>query len=417
MLSRLLVTASLLLAPVAFAQPAVVTCPVVAPSPDAAGTHRLSPTLREAVFKDVSDLISRNYIDSAKLKRLNWPNLVDAYWIRTKAASDDAEFYRLLRELVGKLDDKHARFESSIEIDDFTARINNQQTWGGVGIIVKGPRTDRGGLVIDKLVPGGPALTAALRPGEELVKADGANCPTVERIRGPVGSTVRLTVRSLDGRERDVNLKRTQVQYRAEPVVERLAFASDIVYLHLDDFAVRGIGAQAVKRLVQVVGRAPVKGVVVDLRWNTGGVDEEAQPVLGNFLSGKYGEFRDRTGAAVDQVVAGGPLLGALKNVPVAVLVNEDTFSWGEAMSGVLQHLRGATVIGRPTGGGLEPTQTFALQDGSRVWVTNRLFHYPDGVHPPRIVPDIAMDTRWPAPRLAEDAAVRKAVDVLRGKK
>jgi carboxyl-terminal processing protease len=156
-------------------------------------------------------------------------------------------------------------------------------------------------------------------------------------------------------------------------------------------------------------------GLVLDVRKNPGGSTVGALPVLGLFTGGSQGAFVSAEGS--EPLVATPEEVGGSQWVPLAVLADEDTVSFGELFAGVLQRSGRASVVGAPTPGNVEVLYGYGFIDGSVAWLAHAQFE-PVGLEPGAwegvgIQPDVPAPGSWELFGEADDPALAAAVELL----
>jgi carboxyl-terminal processing protease len=276
---------------------------------------------------------------------------------------------------VKSLDDRFSNYFSPKDYAQF-----NEVTGGafeGVGMTVE---QDPKGLRIISVYKGTPAAKGGLRPGDLIVKVDGKSLAGVSsdeattRIKGRAGTLVTLTLRS-GGTDRTVRLQRQKVEI---PVVEssmKRAGGQQVAYVHLASFTAGAHGQ--VREAIDGLLHKGAKGVVLDLRDNGGGLLDEAVLTSSIFLpDGKVVSTRGRsrpqhvyeaTGGAIDT------------KIPVVVLVNRQTASASEIVTGALQDRHRGTVVGTRTFGKGVFQEVERLSNGGALDITVGEYFLPSG--------------------------------------
>jgi carboxyl-terminal processing protease len=235
-------------------------------------------------------------------------------------------------------------------------------------------------------------------------------------IKGPAGTEVRLTIES-EGKRREVTLKREQVSV---PVVEsrmEKAGGQDIAYVSLSSFTSGAHGE--VSGALRPLLKKGADGVVFDLRDNGGGLLEEGVLVSsifipdGTIVTTKGRSRPSRTFKARGQSIP--------TDVPVVVLVNGDTASASEIVTGALQDRDRATVVGTRTFGKGVFQEIEPLSNGGALDITVGEYFTPKGRNlgprdgkPGGIEPDIKATDDPDTPKV--DEALDKALSVVAGK-
>ncbi|RKE19305.1 carboxyl-terminal processing protease [Streptomyces sp. TLI_171] len=272
------------------------------------------------------------------------------------------------RQLVGASGDRWAAYLSPQQYADLTGG-----RYAGVGLTVD--RAAGGPTEVAEVQPGSPADRAGIAAGDRLVTVDGVpaeQLPVTElvsRLRGgPAGSTVALAVAAGPGPVRELTLARAELAAR-EVEVERPH--PGVVRIAVHAFT-EGVGEQV------RAAAAGARGVVLDLRGNSGGLVEEAVATASVFLDGgpvasyqAHGERRELAAAA-----------GGDTAVPLVVLVDGGTMSAAELLAGALQDRSRAVLVGGRTFGKGTVQQPSRLADGSVLELTVGRYQTPAGRSP-----------------------------------
>ena len=322
--------------------------------------------------------------------------------------------------MVGSLD-PHSAFLDSAEFDEM--RVTTAGSYSGVGIEV----AERdGNVVVVSPIEGSPAERAGVRSGDVLVEVDGVAVQpdsmnaTIERMRGLAGTSVRLMLTREDQPEPlRFDLERSEVHVhsvRAEPLPGRYGY---VRITHFSD-ATPGDFDAAVLSLQSAAG-SPLRGLVLDLRDNPGGVLESAVGVADSLLeSGMIVRADGRTAEARFELDAtrGDLLAGA----PVVVLVDRGSASGAEIVAGALRDHGRATLMGERTFGKGSVQTVMPLSNGEALKLTTSRYFTPSGrsIQERGLEPDVRIaattgESPHPASRNAgSDPVVRTALQYLR---
>ncbi|MEJ2382564.1 MAG: S41 family peptidase, partial [Gammaproteobacteria bacterium] len=219
----------------------------------------------------------------------------------------------------------------------------------GVGLVLR-KVDDR--IFVLKPLADSPASRAGLRRGDAIVSIDGqsvageALADVAGRLRGAAGTSVRLGVRAVDGRQRTVELKRARVR---NPAFEFRWYNRDIGYLRINRLARHTAGAirKAAAGWTATPGR--MRGLILDLRNDPGGILGEAAQVADLFLrDGLIAKISARVPRLRVDFHAGDDH-SPLESVPMVVLVNHGTASGAELIAAALQRHHRARVVGYHT--------------------------------------------------------------------
>lgn len=294
--------------------------------------------------------------------------------------------------------DPHSSYMNAKQYAEMQEDMSGQ--FGGVGLEVT---IENDHLKILSPIDGAPAARAGLRANDLITKIDGtpvdkANIGgAVAKMRGPVGATVTLTI-SRGGVEEpfDVALKRNVI--RVDPVKFRAE--GSVGYLAISSFTDEtSIGVEkAIEELKQTIG-ASLKGYVVDLRNDPGGLLDAAIAVSGDFLkTGKIVNVKGRDGSELEHAdaVAGDITDGK----PIVVLINGGTASAAEIVAGALQDDKRATIVGTRSFGKGTVQSIIPLGKGKgALRLTTARYYTPSGrsIQAKGIDPDIAVEQKIPA--------------------
>jgi carboxyl-terminal processing protease len=230
-----------------------------------------------------------------------------------------------------------------------------------------------------RVLPDSPAEKAGLRAGELILRVDDVSVAgqtieqVVSRIRGPEGTAVTLGLQDVDGSERSLTIVRAKLTL--EIVSWSLAPGSRDAVIRLESFSTGA--AKALVGAITAARAAGAAGIVLDLRANPGGYVNEAVDVASQFLgSGVVYISQDRSGKQVPHEVAGG---GIATDIPLVVLVDGQTASSAEIVTGAIHDAGRATIVGETTYGTGTVVGTFPLSDGSALTIGTERWLTPKG--------------------------------------
>ena len=377
-----------------------------------------------------SNVLAEHESDAAPLSQpagaMPWEDaqlLTEVYARIKRDYVDDVDDHKLLdnaiRGMVSGLD-SHSAFLDSEQFEEI--RLSTMGSYPGVGIEVA---ADGAAVKILHPIRGSPAERAGIRAGDVIAKIDGADAGSdvtgaIEKLRGEAGTVVRLTLRRPStGEVREYTLKRTEVEVHS---VERAALAAGFGYVRITGFS--ETTPHDLDRAVAELKRANpqgLKGLVLDLRNNPGGVLESGVAVADAFLD--HGVIVTADGRTPDARFEMDATPGDLLNgAPLVVLVNGGTASAAEIVAGALKDHGRAELIGHRTYGKGTVQTVMPLTRGALKLTTSRYFT-PSGasIHEKGILPDVTVagreiapaDLAGGAPLVERDAEVRIALDAL----
>ncbi|WP_435640927.1 S41 family peptidase [Micavibrio aeruginosavorus] len=297
--------------------------------------------------------------------------------------------------------------------DAYMTEAEVEQLWRGspkvTGIGISFEVDDKaGGLLIFDMADGGPASKAGLRIGDIITAVDGkpvAGLKTKQAramIVGDKGTPVSMTVRRM-GTDTVQTITIMRDSYKYTPTSARAM--GDIAYVRLRDFSSRGSAGAVVNAMAgleQSIGPDKIKGYILDLRGNPGGLVQEARILVDAFVD-KAGapsvEVRARNYTYSEKTHLG----DALEGKPLTVLINDGSASAAEIVSGALQDHQRATVLGTQSYGKGSVQTRISL---GRVWperhdamkVTSAMYYLPSGasIQNIGITPDILVEDVTP---------------------
>ncbi len=391
------------------------------PSPAAAQTDEdVSPYKEMKTLARAVELIRQDYVDEDKT---DYEDLV----------------YSALRGMLEELD-PHSDF---MDPKDFKGmQEDTRSEFGGLGVVVT-RKEDR--LVIVAPMEGTPGFRAGLLPGDILLEIDGQSAEqmslrdAVDKLRGEAGTSVELAVARAGGTE--------PLKYQLEREVIKVPSVRGarildgggprIGYVRVTQFS-EPTGREFARALGELEKQG-MEALVIDLRFNPGGLLGSAVEVAGEFLPGgalvAYTE--GRSAAAARRYTAPGQGRRP-RNYPVAVLVNGSSASGAEIVAGALKDSGRALLVGETTFGKGSVQSVVSLPDGSAVRLTTAEYFTPgrQPIHEKGVAPHVsapmssADEARLLALRRQEDlpagtereelepvddVPLRRAVDALRG--
>lgn len=275
--------------------------------------------------------------------------------------------------LAGATGDVYTEYLSPKEAKAFNNDLNG--TFSGIGAELS---KDKQFVIIVSPISGFPAEKAGLQPRDIIAEIDGESAfdigvtEAVNKIRGPVGTKVKLTI-IRDNEELEFEITRAQITI---PSVESEILDGSIGYLNVSRFSddTASLSQQAANEFKN----AGVKGVILDLRSNPGGLLDASVDVAGIWLGeGKTVLKEKRGGVTIDTMVSPGP--ATLQGIPTIVLVNEGSASASEIVAGALKDNGAATLLGEKTFGKGSVQQLVNLPDDGVLKVTIARWFTPAG--------------------------------------
>jgi carboxyl-terminal processing protease len=318
------------------------------------------------LFRDVVTLVSTRYIDTL----------------------DVAEVYeRAAAGLVAQLGDPYAELYSPEDLEEFTATYEGH--YAGVGMMIE---AREGVPVVQRVFPNTPAERHGVRMGDRVLSIDGEPVDgwPLERVanalKGPPGSLVEVEFRRY-GVARPLAAQITRAVVRIPAVPFATVIGGDVGYIPLLQF--NETASREMVAALRELGAAGVRGLVLDLRGNTGGMLDQAVRVAGLFLPEGAPVARqwERGSDDVRYVNERAPVAPTL---PLVVLVDGVSASASEIVAGALQDHDRAVVLGTTSfGKGLVQT-AYRVEGGYVLKMTTGKWYTPSGrsIHRERTLVD-----------------------------
>ncbi len=274
---------------------------------------------------------------------------------------------------VAAIGDRWSYYMTAEEYEEY--KLSQQNKYAGIGVTVESAET--GGLLIKAVQAGTPAENAGLQAGETIIAVDGTDITGMtiseakELIKARTGESFGIRVRSVEGTERDVTLN-CEIIYKTPVSYELLENSVGLITIEnfeagvCDDFmaAVEDLQAQGAESLI------------FDVRNNPGGLVSELTAMLDYLLpEGEIFISVDKSGG--ERVETSGP---SCVEMPMAVLVNENSYSAAEFFAAALREYDWATVVGWQTTGKGRSQITRLLSDGSALHISTRKYMTPGRV-------------------------------------
>jgi carboxyl-terminal processing protease len=336
-----------------------------------------SPYEQIKVLAKAMQLIRKDYVD---------PKKVD-YQALTRAA---------LRGMLQSLD-PHSQYMEPANFEDMKEMTDSR--FGGLGIHV----TERNGdLIVVSPMEDSPAFKAGIMPGDQLIKIDGKSTEKMdlneasEKLRGVAGTRVVLTILRPGTKEiKDFDLTREEIKVWSVKdakilPVEPGAPDSKIGYVRITQF--NAPTAEELAKKVDELEKKGMQALVIDLRFNPGGLIQTAVDTAGMFLPNGTVVCTTR-GRAESQKgeYKANPTLRRRMGYPLAVLINYGSASGSELAAGALKDMNRAIIVGETSFGKGSVQSVIPMPDGSAVRLTTAKYYTPSQqvIHEHGITPTI----------------------------
>jgi carboxyl-terminal processing protease len=245
-------------------------------------------------------------------------------------------------------------------------------------------------------IDGSPAAEAGLQSGDVILKLN--NVPVkgmtlneaIDIMRGPKGSDIELTIgRPGESQPFEVTLVRSTIKVAS---VRKRWLEEGFAYIRVAQFQ-SSTGADVGKALDKLQAEEKIKGLVLDLRNNPGGILRASVEVAGLFLDGGTVVYTEGRVANADMSYSADPL-DVTKGTPIVVLINQGSASASEIVAGALQDHSRAVIMGTESFGKGSVQTVLPLSDSRAVKLTTALYFTPNGrsIQAEGIVPDILVE-------------------------
>jgi carboxyl-terminal processing protease len=353
-------------------------------SPVRAAWQQDSP---KAVLDEAWQIVNREYVDGSFNKN-------DWQAVRTSLITPDynskEQAYGALRKALKLLNDPYTRFMDAKQFESLTSQTSGDLE--GVGIRLEAdPKTKV--LTIVEPLPDSPASRADLRSNDRVLFIDGR--PTkgmsVEDasnlIRGKGGTPVTLRIER-NGKLINFPLIRAKIELQAVRYSVSQEGSTRVGYMRMSEFSSHA--ADQMRQAIKILQKDNVNGFVLDLRGNPGGLLQSSVENARMWMDeGAIVKTVDRRGGS-EELVANRT---AITNLPLVVLVDKNSASSSEILTGALKDNKRATIIGTQTFGKALVQSVHPLSDGSGLAVTIAHYYTPNGtdINHKGIEPDILL--------------------------
>lgn len=317
-----------------------------------------SPYEQMQILARAMQLIRQDYVDDSKI---SYKDLT----------------YDALRGMLNALD-PHSQF---MDPEDFKSmQEDTKSEFGGLGVVLG---QKNGILTVINPMEDSPGFAAGILPGDQILKINGQTTEkftlqeAVEKLRGQVGEKVTLTINRPKTKEiKDYDLTRAVIKVPSVKDAQILPSpgGSRIGYVRITQF--NEPTAEELSKALDKLEKQGMDALVLDLRYNPGGLLNSAVDVSGEFLPPNtmvaFTEGRTPTREYKTQ-----PRKGPRRKYPLAVLVNYASASGSEIVAGALKDLNRAILVGDTTFGKGSVQSVIALPDGSAVRLTTAKYFTP----------------------------------------
>ncbi len=321
-----------------------------------------------------------------------------------------------IKGYVEGLDDEYTEYFTKEEMEEF--KTETEGNYVGIGIYML-KNTKDNNIIVLSAIKGSPAEEAGLKTGDIIKKVNDKEYTAEEfekiasDIKGKAGSKVKLEIqRGEETLTFEIERKKIELYPIESEVLE-----NDIGYINISSFCEDC--SSKFKENYDKLKRKNIKSLVIDLRNNGGGIVDEALEILDSILNkdsimlitaNKKGEEKIEKAKKKPTI-----------EVPIVVLVNENTASSSEIFAAALKENNKAKIIGTKTYGKGVIQESITLSDGSGIKITTEEYYTPNRnkINKIGITPDIEVDLEEKTKNITEisrdqDTQLKKAIETLK---
>lgn len=320
----------------------------------------------------------------------------------------------------GLLDGLNDPYSEYYTVDEYASlQESNEGTYQGIGAVLSQNKTTMEVSILN-VYEGSPAEKAGLKSGDIIVSVDGIEAVSMQlnefvtHIRGEEATSAHLVIKR-DEKELEFDVERHAIEV---PTVASQMLEDNVGYIQISEFT--EVTAGQFENQVAELTKKGMKGMIVDLRNNPGGLVPSVVQILDDILpdgvvvytQDKYGNRKDYTSEEDTKM-----------NIPIAVLINGNSASASEIFAGAVRDFKYGTLIGTTSfGKGIVQT-ILPLDDGSAVKITTAKYYTPSGnyIHGVGIDPDIELEYEYMSEDKSNydikyDNQVQKALEIVKDK-
>lgn len=361
------------------------------------------------VVDEVWQIVNQEYVDNT-FNNVDWQ--ATRQQLLSKNYTSKEQAYDAIRKALEPLGDRYTRFMDPEQFQALTNQTSGELS--GIGIRM-GVNDQTKSLMVVEPIENSPAAKADIKAGDGIVAINGKPTKGMSLeeasslIRGEVGTPVKLQM-SREGRGLfEVSLTRAQIELPSVRYTLKQEGQLRVGYISLNEFSSHA--AEQMQKAIKNLGNQKVNAYVLDLRGNPGGLLHASVEIARMWMeSGAIVRTVDRKGGK--EVFSANHT--ALTQLPLAVLVNGNSASASEILTGALKDNKRATVVGSQTFGKAVVQSVHSLSDDSGLAVTISRYYPPSGadINHKGITPDIKIDlTSAQEDRLESEPKLRATND------
>ena len=330
----------------------------------------------KAVVDEVWQIVHQEFVDR-EFNQVNWQAKREELLSRQYSSKKQA--YRAINKALKDLGDPYTRFLPPDQFESLTNQTSGEVSGVGIRIAID-PRTQD--LFIIDTIKKSPAMEKGLQRGDRIVRIDGK--PTAlmnleeasEALKGENGTNVTLEIARTGESAFLVSITRSQIEVPSVEFTLKQEGNLKVGYIKLDEFSSHA--ASQMQEAIQELGKQQASAFVLDLRGNPGGLLFASVDIARMWMSqGEIVDIVDRQGG--HQKFSAND--SAITNLPLVVLVDNNSASASEILAGALKENRRGTIVGTNTFGKGTVQSVHSLSDGSGLAVTISRYFPPSGIN------------------------------------
>lgn len=344
----------------------------------------------KAIIDQVWQLVNREYVDSSFNKQ-NWQATRQS--LLSQDYTNREQAYGAIRHALKQLGDPYTRFMDPKQFEALTSQTSGEVS-GAIGIRMElNQKTKR--LTIVEAIENSPAMHAGIKAGDQILAIDGKPTQLMrvedasKLIRGKAGTFVTLRLARNGQHNFALKLLRANIEVPTVRYTLKQAGNRQIGYIRLQEFSAHA--AEQMRRAIRDLDHKQVNGFVLDMRGNPGGLLQSSIEIARMWLdNGSIVRTVDRLGESEETKAN----RTAMTKRPLVVLVDRNSASASEILTGALKDNQRAVVVGSQTFGKALVQSVHQLPDGSGVAITVAHYYTPRGtdINHKGITPDVKVD-------------------------
>ena len=376
----------------------------------------LNPQVYSKSFEDLSlyhqawKLVNTKFVDQTNNNQ-DWAKWENKYDNKIESPEDA---YVAIDTMIASLNDPYTRFLKPKDFEEETNSIKGSLK--GIGVQI----TERDGkIIVLSPLEDTPAERAGLQPDDEILSIDGVSTKGMnitkasDRIRGKKGTKVNLMIKRANTPNRIYTIERDEINLKSvstKPLFDTTKVDSQIGYIRLSSFISRNAATEFRTALTQYSDK---KGIIIDLRSNSGGLLTNAILIADMFLNGEI------IVATVDRDGYKDTCRSSRKYIsdkPLVVLINKGSASASEILSGALKDNQRALLVGENTFGKGVVQEVNKMPGGSGMNITIQKYLTPNGtdIDKKGIAPDVEVKLTVDDVKKKNDTQFDKAQELLK---